>query len=304
MKKIIAMLVVATMLITGVMAITASAADATVNYTVDVQKNNDDTIDVVVSIDIPDGYGFLVAEAQFLYNAEALEIDADSIDVDLWAIGRKDSFDVAYEDVPGELYFSVEADDLDNGIAVDGQMFSMTFKVLDAAAEYNFALAPYNADPANHSLAQAGNYVDGLINMTVNVKEAETTAPADDETTAPADDETTAPVVDDETTAPADDETTAPVVDETTAPADDETTAPVVDETTAPVVDDETTAPEADDETTAPVQTEKPAETTKPAAKPQSPQTGDSMVFVAVIAVLALAACSTVVVVRSKKSSK
>ena len=246
MKKIIAMLVVATMLLTGVMAIVASANEPVVFYTIDVKENNDNTVDVTVSVNSDEG--LKIAEMFFAYNAEVLECDEDSVNGDHWAISKKDSFD-CYLDEPGKIYFAFEADDYDTGITADGKMMTASFKVIKEGAtadEYGFDLKVYNDDPGNHIIVPDE---DGYFSVVVNVIPAETTAPEDDETTAPE---------------------------------DDETTAPVVDETTAPEVD----------------------ETTKPATKPQSPQTGDSMIYVAVIAVIALAACSTVVVVRSKKSSK
>lgn len=56
---------------------------------------------------------------------------------------------------------------------------------------------------------------------------------------------------------------------------------------------------EETEETTVPVTTDSPV-TTKPAEKPTSPQTGDNAMFAAIIAMIALAACSAVVVCRSK----
>ena len=60
---------------------------------------------------------------------------------------------------------------------------------------------------------------------------------------------------------------------------------------------EDTTAPETTiPETTAPDS----SETTKPAEKPQSPQTGDNAMFAVAIAMIALAACSAVVIYRKK----
>ena len=218
MKKIIAMLVVATMLLTGAMAIVASANEPVVFYTIDVKENNDNTVDVTVSVQSDEG--LKIAEMFFAYNAEALECDEDSVDGDHWAIGKKDSFD-CYLDEPGKIYFAFEADDYDTGITADGKMMTASFtkKAGATADDYGFDLKVYNDDPGNHIIVPDE---DGYFSVKVNVLPAETKAP----------------------------------------------------------------------------------ETTKPATKPNSPQTGDSMIYVAVIAVVALAACSTVVVVRSKKSSK
>ncbi len=91
-----------------------------------------------------------------------------------------------------------------------------------------------------------------------------------------------------------DDTTKAPEADDTTkAPeADDETKAPEADDTTkVPEADDATKAPESG--TTSPVTDKVPT---------KAPQTGDSVLSAAVIAVIALAACATVLIIKKKKN--
>ena len=270
MKKIISVLVVAAMLLTGMMAITASAAEGAV-FTVDAVKDGNQ-LDVTINLtsDMP----FAIAYLSMYYNTEALVVDEDSI-TSYWEVGRKDTADLYLEE-EGWLFFEIVADDMEGaGIAApQGKAYTLSFEIIDETADFGFIIKPH-ADDEFNSVAAPLIEIEDAVALPV-------TCIINDVTEV-----TTAPV----TTAPAPVETPAPVADETTAPVADETTAPVADETTAPDAADETTAPSA-------------SETTKPASKPSSPQTGDSMVFVAVIAVLALAACSTVVVVRSKKASK
>ncbi len=264
MKKIFAVLVVAVMLLSGIMAIPASAVEGTV-YTLDAQVNGD-KVDVTVTVsDNDEGVGALVAFLTF--NKNAVAIDESSIkaagvmdNTFAWDY-TKHTIDVSKYTVDNEYkdYLYVSYLNQNGNNTNNGTLFTVSFNILDKTENFDFKLELKDGSVNNHAHYDADNKA-AATPFVFAIADGAATNGELPETDAP---ETDAPVTD----AP---ETDAPATD---AP---ETDAPATD---APVTD----APE----------------TTKPVT---SPQTGDSMIFVAVIAVLALAACSTVVVIRRRSS--
>ena len=368
MKKIIAMLVVASMLLAGVIAAVPANAVDTVLYTVESALVNDGT-QLDVTIKMENNTQGLYAAMLFLdYNEEVLTyVDGSAANGDVWS-KESASIDVSfmgadatYDWGKNVIYLNFSGNDVVNATnVVAGTLATVSFTVKEGVvidetfdkAELGLALktwgtgAEWTHEETNHVYIDE-NYEGAAVPFEVVVADIDMPLPAD--VLVPVEIENDGNLAALELTFNAvgtdkwafagfdgidaadyevavneedgsyvvtfknldavnkllADGKTLNAVYVATVPSakaddisDDAKTVENTIETQAPVVEDETTkAPVDEDETTA-----APAPETTAPAKPVVP-TGDNMMYVAIIAVLALAACSTVVVYR-KRSAK